>query len=218
MEKSTLQFLSKLEKNNNRDWFNENKNLYLEAQADVIDFVENLIQEIGKFDEDILKLDAKKSLFRIYRDTRFSKDKSPYKNNFGASLGIGKGSQKAGYYVHIQPGKSFLGCGVYQPESNTLKKIRTEISRNGAEFLQIINDKNFKNTFGELSREDQLKKIPQDFEKEDLMADYLKLKSFVVLKNITDTEILDKNAVENLGSYLKSAKEFNAFLNRAVEQ
>lgn len=218
MEKSTLQFLSKLEKNNNRDWFNENKSLYLDAQADVINFVENLIQEIGKFDEDILKLDAKKSLFRIYRDTRFSKDKSPYKNNFGASLGIGKGSQKAGYYVHIQPGKSFLGCGVYQPESNTLKKIRTEISRNGAEFLQIINDKNFKNTFGELSREDQLKKIPQGFEKEDLMADYLKLKSFVVLKNITDTEILDKNAVENLGSYLKSAKEFNAFLNRAVEQ
>lgn len=218
MEKSTLQFLSKLEKNNNRDWFNENKSLYLEAQADVINFVENLIQEIGKFDEDILKLDAKKSLFRIYRDTRFSKDKSPYKNNFGASLGIGKGSQKAGYYIHIQPGKSFVGCGVYQPESNTLKKIRTEISRNGAEFLQIINDKNFKNTFGELSREDQLKKIPQGFEKEDLMADYLKLKSFVVLKNITDTEILDKNAVENLGSYLKSAKEFNAFLNRAVEQ
>lgn len=218
MEKSTLQFLSKLEKNNNRDWFNENKSLYLEAQADVINFVENLIQEIGKFDEDILKLDAKKSLFRIYRDTRFSKDKSPYKNNFGASLGIGKGSQKAGYYIHIQPGKSFVGCGVYQPESNTLKKIRTEISRNGAEFLQIINDKNFKNTFGELSREDQLKKIPQGFEKEDLMADYLKLKSFVVLKNITDTEILDKNAVENLGSYLKSAKEFNAFLNRVVEQ
>lgn len=218
MEKSTLQFLAKLEKNNNRDWFNENKNRYLEAQADVINFVDNLIQEIGKFDEDILKLDAKKSLFRIYRDTRFSKDKSPYKNNFGASLGIGKGSQKAGYYVHIQPGKSFIGCGVYQPDSETLKKIRTEISQNGAEFLQIINDKNFKNTFAELSREDQLKKIPQGFEEEDPMAEYLRLKSFVVLKNITDTEILDKNAVENLGSYLKSAKEFNAFLNRAVEQ
>ena len=218
MEKSTLQFLAKLEKNNNRDWFNENKNRYLEAQADVINFVDNLIQEIGKFDEDILKLDAKKSLFRIYRDTRFSKDKSPYKNNFGASLGIGKGSQKAGYYVHIQPEKSFVGCGVYQPASDTLKKIRTEISQNGDEFLQIITNKNFKNTFGELSREDQLKKIPQGFEKEDPMADYLKLKSFVVLKNITDTEILDKNAVENLGYYLKSAKEFNAFLNRAVEQ
>lgn len=218
MKTSTLQFLAKLEKNNNRDWFNENKNRYLEAQADVINFVDNLIQEIGKFDEDILKLDAKKSLFRIYRDTRFSKDKSPYKNNFGASLGIGKGSQKAGYYVHIQPGKSFIGCGVYQPDSETLKKIRTEISQNGAEFLQIINDKNFKNTFGELSREDQLKKIPQGFEREDPMAEYLKLKSFVVLRNITDTEILDKNAVENLGYYLKSAKEFNAFLNRAVEQ
>lgn len=107
MQSSTLQFLRTLEKNNNREWFNENKTTYQEAQQDVIYFVEKLIEEMVVFDEEIGKADAKNSLFRIYRDTRFSKDKSPYKTNFGASLGMGKGSQKAGYYLHIEPGESF---------------------------------------------------------------------------------------------------------------
>ena len=95
MQSSTLQFLRNLEKNNNREWFNENKTLYQEAQQYVVSFVEKLIEEMATFDEEVGKVDAKKSLFRIYRDTRFSKDKSPYKTNFGASLGMGKGSQLA---------------------------------------------------------------------------------------------------------------------------
>ena len=136
MKSSTLQFLKKLSQNNNKEWFTENKQLYSDAQTDVIEFIENLISEISKSDEEITKTDAKKSLFRIYRDTRFSKDKIPYKTNFGASLGMGKGSQKAGYYLHIEPGKSFLAGGLYMPEPATLKEIRKEISMNGNPLIQ----------------------------------------------------------------------------------
>lgn len=217
MKSSTLQFLKTLEKNNNREWFNENKNLYLEAQSDVISFVDDLIQGIGKFDADILKIDAKKSLFRIYRDTRFSHDKSPYKTNFGASLGIGKGSQKAGYYLHIEPAKSFIAAGIYMPDAPTLKKVRTEISENGKDFLKIINNAKFKKEFGELDSESALKKIPQGFDKEDPMAEYLKLKNFVVLKKINDKELLEPKAGENLISLFKETKTFNDFINLSLQ-
>ena len=107
LKNSTLLFLKDLHKNNNREWFNENKDRYRAAHTNVADFVEVLIEEIGKFNEEILRTDAKKALFRIYRDVRFSKDKSPYKTNFGAGLGMGKGNRISGYYLHIEPGKSF---------------------------------------------------------------------------------------------------------------
>jgi uncharacterized protein (TIGR02453 family) len=217
MKDSTIQFLKDLSKNNNRDWFTDNKNQYLDAQNDVITFVEKLIQGIGNFDESILKIDAKKSLFRIYRDVRFSHDKSPYKTNFGASLGIGKGSQKAGYYLHIEPGKSFIAAGIYMPDAPTLKKVRTEISENGKEFLKIVNNAKFKKEFGDLDSESALKKIPQGFDKEDPMAEYLKLKNFVVIKKISDKELLEVKAAENLVSLFKEAKPFNDFINLSLE-
>lgn len=213
MKSSTLQFLKTLDKNNNRDWFNENKNLYTEAHEDVIDFVEQLIEEIAFFDEKIGKLDAKKSLFRIYRDTRFSKDKSPYKPNFGAGLGMGKGSQASGYYLHIEPGKSFLAGGVYMPEAATLKEIRKEISTNGEEFQKILDAKDFRNHFRGLSVEGKLQRVPAGFEKDDPMAEYLKLKSFVVSHPVSDAELLEKNAAKNFAKIYKAIQPLNAFLN-----
>ena len=216
IENSTLLFLANLTKNNNRDWFNENKNLYIDAQNNVLDFVENLIQEIGQFDEDVLKMDAKKSLFRIYRDTRFSKDKSPYKTNFGASLGIGKGSQKAGYYLHIEPGKSFLAGGLYMPDSSILKEIRKEISVNSDEFKEILEHKDFRNNFRGLSVENKLQKIPQGFEKDDPMAEYLKLKHVIVTHPISDDEILNKNAIQQFSQIYKSIQPLNNFLNASL--
>lgn len=107
LSSETLQFLTGLKMNNNREWFNENKHLYTESQENLISFIEELVHEISSYDKEIIKTDVKKSLFRIYRDVRFSKDKSPYKTNFGASLGMGKGSQKAGYYLHIDPENHF---------------------------------------------------------------------------------------------------------------
>jgi len=206
-------FLKKLTKNNNREWFTENKNLYTESQENVIAFLDDLIKEMSGFDDELGKIDAKKSLFRIYRDTRFSKDKIPYKTNFGASLGMGKGSQKGGYYLHLEPGKSFIAGGIYMPESSVLKELRKEISLYGEDFLKILNNKDFKKYFPELDQDDKLKKVPQGFEKEDPMGEYLKLKNFIVVYNVKDEEILDKNATKNLAKIFALMKPLNDFLN-----
>lgn len=209
---STLQFLNTLEKNNNRDWFNENKNLYLEAKEDVELFVENLIQEIATFDEEILKIDPKKAVFRIYRDVRFSKNKIPYKTHFGASLGMGKGTKISGYYLHIEPGKSFVAGGVYNPEPAVLKQIRNEIRASGEDLLKIIEQKDFRNNFRGLSVEHKLQRVPAGFEKDDPMAEYLKLKSFIVTHPISDEALLDPNAAKNFAKIMKSIKPLNDFL------
>lgn len=209
-------FLKLIDKNNNREWFNDNKNLFLEAQSDFQDFTEELISEMGKFDETILKLDAKKSLLRIYRDTRFSKDKTPYKNYFGASLGMGKINTKAGFYLHIQPGKSFLGSGIYLPDSPVLKEIRKEISLFKDDFLKVIDDKDFKKYYEELDQEHKLKNVPQGFEKEDPMGEYLKLKSFIGVHNITNKDLSDKNAVKNISKIFEAAKPLNDFLDTSI--
>ncbi|KMQ64293.1 hypothetical protein ACM46_08340 [Chryseobacterium angstadtii] len=209
----TFEFLKVLTENNNREWFTENKSFYTESQENVISFLDSLIKEMAGFDEELGKLDGKKALFRIYRDTRFSKDKIPYKTNFGASLGMGKGSQKGGYYLHMEPGKSFLAGGIYMPESSVLKEVRKEISLYGEDFLKIINNKDFKKHFPELDQDDKLKKIPQGFEKEDPMGEYLKLKNFIVVYSLKDEEVMDKNAVKNLTKIFKLMKPFNDFLN-----
>ncbi|WP_027374903.1 MULTISPECIES: DUF2461 domain-containing protein [Chryseobacterium] len=209
----TFGFLKKLNKNNNREWFNENKNLYTESQGNVISFLDDLLKEMSSFDAELAKIDSKKALFRIYRDTRFSKDKSPYKTNFGASLGMGKGSQKGGYYLHMEPGKSFLAGGIYMPEPSVLKEVRKEISLYGNDFLNILNQKDFKKHFPELDQQDKLKKIPQGFEKEDPMGEYLKLKNFIVLYHLKDEEVLDKNAAGKMSKIFKLMKPFNDFLN-----
>lgn len=206
-------FLRQLTENNNREWFTQHKNLYTESQENLVLFLEDLIKEMSEFDPELGKIDAKKSLFRIYRDTRFSKDKTPYKTNFGASLGMGKGSQKGGYYLHLEPGKSFIAGGIYMPESSVLKTLRKEISLYGNEFLNILNEKEFKKYFPELDHDDQLKKVPQGFEKEDPMAEYLKLKSFIVVYNLSDKEIQDKNAAKNIAEIFRAMKPLNDFLN-----
>lgn len=210
MKISVLNFLKELERNNNREWFDEHKNLYNDARENVISFVDELIQEITKFDEEIGKVDAKKSLFRIYRDTRFSHNKEPYKINFGANLG----KEKAGYYLHIQPEKSFLAGGIYMLENDKLKELRKEISYNAKEFQKIISEEYFYRYFGGLSEEEgKLKRVPVGFEKDDPMAEYLKLKHFVAVRPVSDKELLGKDAPKKFAEIYKSLKPLNDFLN-----
>lgn len=213
IESTTLNFLRNLTKNNNREWFAENKEKYTSAQENVISFVENLIENIGEFDGEILKTDAKKSVFRIYRDVRFSQDKSPYKTNFGAGLGMGKGNKISGYYLHIEPGKSFLAGGVYQPEPSVLKEIRKEISMNGKDFLKILEQKEFRHNFRGLSVEGKLKRVPTGFDKEDPMAEYLKLKNFIVIHPISDEALMNSDAAKNFAKIYQSIKPLNDFLS-----
>jgi len=212
IESSTLSFLHLLKLNNNRDWFNENKELYLKAKENVVGFVEELIQEISGFDEEILKIDANKALFRIYRDTRFSLNKQPYKTNFGVSLGMKKG-KKAGYYLHLEPGKSFLAGGVYQPESADLKEIRKELALNGPELLKILEAENFRNNFRGLSVENKLQRVPTGFDKDHPMAEFLKLKSFTVSHPISDEALMKIGAVKDFAKVYKAMKPLNDFLS-----
>ena len=213
IKNSTLLFIKDLHKNNNREWFNENKDRYRAAHTNVADFVEVLIEEIGKFDEEILKIDAKKALFRIYRDVRFSKDKSPYKTNFGAGLGMGKGNRISGYYLHIEPGKSFLAGGVYQPDTTVLKEIRKEISINSNEFLSILEQDEFRNNFRGLSVEQKLQRVPAGFEKDDPMAEFLKLKNFIVVHPVSNEALMKEDAAKNFAQIFKSIKPLNDFLS-----
>ncbi|OWK97903.1 TIGR02453 family protein [Kaistella haifensis DSM 19056] len=213
IEASTLHFLKNLSKNNNREWFTENKDQYIAAHQNVLNMVENLIEKIGAFDEEIMKIDAKKSLYRIYRDVRFSKDKSPYKTNFGAGLGMGKGNKISGYYLHIEPGKSFLAGGVYQPEPSVLKEIRKEISMNAKEFQEILQQDDFRNNFRGLSVEGKLQRVPNGFDKDDPMAEFLKLKNLIVVHPISDDALMQENATKNMAKIFQSMKPLNDFLS-----
>jgi len=206
-------YLKDLNENNNREWFNDHKDLFKEVQEEVEKFAEELIVEAGKSDEKIAKLNAKKSLLRIYRDIRFSKDKTPYKTNFGVSLGMGKSNEKSGHYLHIEPGKSFIASGIYLPEASVLKEIRKEISVFKDDFLKAKDHEDFKKYYGELSREHELKKIPQGFDKENPMAEFLKLKSFIGVRPLTNKDLMDKNIIVKLTNIMNSAKPLNDFLN-----
>ncbi|WDF45722.1 DUF2461 domain-containing protein [Chryseobacterium sp. KACC 21268] len=212
----TLKFLSTLEINNNREWFNENKPLYLEAKANFENVVNEIIVDVADFDESVERLEAKNCIFRIYKDTRFSKDKTPYKTNIGASL-VEKGPKTlnhAGYYIHLEKGKSFLAGGVYMTEPKNLKAIREAISSDGETFLKILNKKSFKDIL-ELQGT-KLVKVPQGFDKENPMGDYLKFKQFTVFHPLSDKEVLDKNFVKNTVKVLKEIYPFNRFLNEAI--
>ena len=212
----TLNFLSTLEINNNREWFNENKPLYLEAKANFENVVNEIIAEVAEFDESVERLKDKNCIFRIYKDTRFSKDKTPYKTNIGASL-VEKGPKTlnhAGYYIHLENEKSFLAGGVYMTEPKNLKAIREAISSDGETFLKILNKKTFKDVL-ELQGT-KLVKVPQGFDKENPMGDYLKFKQFTVFHSLSDEEVLDKNFVKNTVKVLKEIYPFNRFLNEAI--
>lgn len=219
LQKSTLDFLKKLAKNNHKDWFDKNRNLYEAAKKDMQQFTAALIKEVAVFDSAIANLTAKDCTFRINRDVRFSKNKEPYKNNMGTYLAPGgKKSIYAGYYVHIEPtGNSFLAGGIYVPEPATLAKIRQEIDYNTDEFKQIILSKNFVKTFGEISGE-QVKTAPKGYDKNHPEINLLKYKSYIVSHGISSNIITDKNFVKYCGKVFKEMYAFNSFLNRAVAE
>ena len=216
---STLKFLKGLKKNNNKPWFDAHRDDYENARDDFENFIQAVIDAHGKKDSDIKNLTAKKCLFRINRDVRFAKDKSPYKKNFAANMDKGgKKSGLAGYYFHLEPGNSFIGAGIWQPEPSSMKNIRQEIDYNADEFRKIVNAPKFKKIFGGLyTGEDvQLKKVPQGFEKDNPAAEYLKFKSWMVLQEITDEELLSKTLLKKTLEAFAMAQPFVKFINRPL--
>lgn len=219
IQKSTLAFLTKIKTNNNRDWFEKNKELYIAAKEDVEKNIDEILNGIRKFDKRIpADLAAKKCVFRIYRDVRFSKDKRPYKNNLGASINPGgKKDMSPGYYIHVQPGASFIAGGMWMPEPANLNKIRQEIDYNLKEFLKITNDKTFKKLFGKLSAEDSLVNAPKGYPKDHPAMEVLKLKSFIVVADLKDKDLLGKDYVKKVAGICKAMQPLNNFLQRAID-
>ena len=211
-----LKFLTDLSKNNNREWFEENKKRFLEAKTNFEEIVQGYIDEIAKFDTGITGLQAKKCVFRIYRDVRFSKDKSPYKLNFGASMTEGgRKTANPGYYIHIKPGECFFGGGLYHPEADDLKKVRQEIDYNSKSFVGMVESKKFKETFGEIWG-DKLKRPPKGYDVDHPQIEYLKLKDFVALHKVNDAAIRKGDFIKNGIKVYKMIKPFNDFLKTAL--
>ena len=212
-----LQFLNQLAKNNNREWFAENKEWYQRCREKMFFLVDLLINEIRKFDVQIPVTDTAENVFRIYRDVRFSKDKSPYKTHFGSY--ISKGGRKshfAGYYIHIAPGESFVGGGLYVPEKEHLKAVRQHISHYPDEFLGIINNPGFKAIYPEML-DHRLKTAPKGFPKDHPYIHLLRYKSFVFSSPVTDEELIGENFIEKSVSAFSHLYKVNSFLNEALE-
>lgn len=213
-----LDFLAELASNNHREWFAQNKARYELAKKEYHHLIEALIKEVGAFDSQIAPLELKQCIFRINRDIRFSKDKSPYKNNFGASLQKGgKKSPYAGYYLHIQPhNQSFIGGGVYMPPSADLAKIRQEIDYNGEELRTLIAANDFQQYFGKLQGE-EVSTAPKGYAKDNPYIDLIRLKSFVMIHPLTDQQVNADSFRETVLSACKAMKPVLDFLNRALE-
>lgn len=190
IQEETLRFLGDLDDNNNRDWFQANKKRFDAAQDNMTAFAGYLIGEIGKFDDAVAAIDPKSCVFRIYRDVRFSKDKSPYKVNLGAYISPGgRKSIQPGYYFHLQPGHSFVAGGKHIPDGPELLKIRNAIAEDTREFLKIVEKKSFIDTFDEM-RGDRLKSAPKGFDPDHKAVEYLKLKEFMAYTELHDDKFL----------------------------
>ncbi len=189
--KRNLDFLKKLSKNNNRDWFQDNKDWYTESHENMIAFSDKVLNGLCKMDELVTET-GKKAIYRIYRDVRFSKDKSPYKTHWGMIYKRLGAERRGSYYIHIKPGEMMIGGGFYKPEPKDLKLIRAQIAQEPKRFRKVLNAKKFKDTFGEL-RGEQVKTAPKGYDKEHPAIDLLKFKSFYVFKDFTDKQALDKD-------------------------
>ncbi len=218
IEKTTLQFLSSLKKNNNKAWFEKNRKAYDAAKENMLVLSAEMIKQLSKTESALVTIQPKDTLFRINRDVRFSKDKSPYKINMGMYLNPeGKKADSPGYYIHIEPGKSFMAAGIWMPQPNMLAKIRQEIDYNLKDWQKIMNGKSFRQSFENgMSQEDRLSRPPKGYDKENPAVEYLQLKSFVVIRALSDAEIVSKDFVKNAAKHFGNAKPMMSFLKTAI--
>ena len=215
--KAILEFLNDLKRNNNREWFQSNRNRYEAAREKVLFMTELFIREIRKFDNDIPMMDPKECLFRIYRDIRFSPDKRPYKTHFGSFIGKGGfKSNRAGYYFHLRPGENYLGGGIYMPPAPVLKALRTAIFDQPEAYMDILNDPGFKCYFTDYEGE-KLKTAPKGFPPDFPYIELLKPKSYAFGMNLTDAEVLDGEYIDKTVDIFREMHKMNRFLNEALD-
>jgi uncharacterized protein (TIGR02453 family) len=210
-------FLDNLIKNNNKDWFHKHKSDYDLMRNNLEQLVSALGEGLSAIEPDFKFGKSTDYTFRIYRDVRFSKDKSPYKNHIGIYLiNGGRKSPMAGYYLHLQPGNSFVAGGVFRPDSKVLRSIRDEVYYNYKSFENIIASISFQQMYGGLWEEDKLKRIPRDFPKDSKAGEWLKYKSYIAMRSISDEQLFSKSFFPFIMDSFRAIKPFNDFLNEAI--
>lgn len=217
IEKSTFDFLGRLKDNNSREWFADHRSEYDAALENVRQFITDLIDALSTFDPRInTTIQASKCMFRIYRDTRFSSDKTPYKSWFGAGISIdGRKLHGPEYYIHIAPKESFIACGYWRPEKQHLDAIRQEIDYNGDELSNILHT-----LLGgrvELSQEDKLKRPPMGYDEGHACIELIKLKSFVLHETYAEEEMCTTDTLKNIICSYQKMFPFKQFLQQAIE-
>ncbi len=212
-----LKYLTSLIQNNNREWFQEHKEDYNLMRTNLEQLVIMLGEGLAQIKPSFKFTKSGDYTFRIYRDVRFSKDKSPYKNHIGIYLiNGGRKSPMAGYYVHIQPGESFVAGGLFRPDSKILRAVRDEIYYNHKDFGEIVLHKEFQSFFGKLWDEDKLKRVPRDFPKDSPAGEWLKFKSYIAMRSLTDADFLGDKFIETTLDTFRKIKPMNNFLNNAI--
>src|SRR5690606_34438631 len=216
-KKDIISFLEHLRDNNNKEWMEANREWYLKAKADLLEVVGRILHRMVAFEPGFAGLEPKDCIFRQNRDLRFTPDKRPYKNNMSAYFAQGgKKSQYPGYYLHIEPGGSFLGAGVYSPSPEILKKIRQEIDYSGQELSLLLQNREFNATFGEIKGE-RLKTPPKGYSSDHPFLHFLKMKHFIVSKSLSNTDIRSPGFAEKTVKNFFRMKPFNDFFAKAME-
>jgi len=216
---STFDFLNQLRENNNREWFQANRELFDAARLQFMDFAEQVLHGLVAMDKRIPEdIPVSKCVYRIYRDIRFSLDKTPYKGYFSAAYSpTGRSTELPGYYIHIQPGQSFVTAGLWHPSKERLAAIRQEIDYNSADFRSIVEAPVFLQHAG-LDQEDRLKKAPSGYSADHPDIEFLRLKSFTATKSFSDNEMMQADATEMILSAFQALQPFQEFLYQAVEE
>lgn len=211
---SSMGFLKSLKSNNHRDWFSKNKERFLQEQHFIEIFADALLQALNRHDV-IETVSGKKSLHRIYRDTRFSKDKTPFKTNWSGNFTRAGKQRRGGYYFHLEPGNSFIAGGFWAPNPADLKRVRDDIAFDAAPLRKIINSKSFVNSFGSLKGE-QLKTSPKGFDAADPAIDLLRYRQYLLIRKFSDKEVLAPGFLEAAGNTFKSMRPFFDYMSEVL--
>ena len=211
---ATLKFLKDIAKNNNRDWFNSHKQQYLGAHENMCAFIDQLMVEMNKHDE-LESASGKKSLYRIYNDVRFSKDKSPYKPRFAFSLSRATKFRRGGYYMNVKPGNSYLACGFFAPNPADLMRIRSDISDNYQEWNKLLKSKGIQSNFGALTG-DKVTTAPRGFDINHVAIDLIRHKQFILRHDFTDSEIISGNFLKEVNRIYKSVRPFFDYMSEVL--
>lgn len=211
----SIAFLKKLKANNNRDWFHANKEEYKASREEFSSFITGIIRNLGTYDPSLDGVEVKEVLFRIFRDIRFSKDKTPYKTHYSAFIAKGgrKGG-KAGYYVHLSPEECFIAAGIHTPGKDELQAIRQEIVYSAERFNELINDL-IKKGYA-LNEEDKLKTGPKGFPKDSDQIEYLKNRHFLLSVNFNRSDPLSPGFEDKICEKFRELIPFTLFLNEAI--